>query len=69
MLIEDARWMLQTLKVHHISHTLRKGNGCADWLTKFVREQGKDIVLESNFPSPLLDIAHEDAIGIYHETR
>jgi len=50
--------------VFRISHIHREGNFCADWVTKWIRELGSDIVLADGFPFQLASLAQADADGI-----
>ena len=65
--LEDARWLLATMKVYNISHIYREGNGCADWVTKWSREPATEIVMLGGFPLELRRRAEADAPDICYE--
>ena len=60
VLLEDARLMVQSVKVHKISDTYHEGNRCAYFATKLVREKGSNVLICDGFPSPLYLIAQAD---------
>ena len=66
-LLEDARRLLQNMKVHDISHTYREGNHCTDQVMKWVRELNTNVTLRNGFPSMLQNYAQGDALGICYE--
>ena len=65
--IEDARWLLATLEVYNISHTCQEGNGCAEWVSKWIRERGTQFVMLGGFPLDLKRRVEANATGISYE--
>ena len=43
-----------------MSHIHKEENACGDWVTKWVRELGHDILVFENFPQTLVDLALTD---------
>ena len=46
---------------------LKQGNQCVNWVTKWIRECGHDVLLVTGFPSKLYSIAQADAFGASFE--
>ena len=67
VLLEDARLLVQSMRIQKISHTYREDNRRADCVTKLVRELDLNVLLQNKFPFPLYRITQADALGIYYE--
>ena len=67
ILLQDARWLLRHSVVKKISHVFRKGNNCANWVTKWVRQTHQSVELTENFPLELTNLRFADARGVRFE--
>jgi len=66
--VYNSRWLLATVEVYNVSHIYREGNGCADWVTKWIRECDTEIVMLGGFPLELRRGAEADASDICCES-
>lgn len=62
-LIEVSKQILSSFCSWKLLHILREGNQVADWLSKWVSDDGERIVSPSQIPPDLLPLLRKDADG------
>jgi len=59
VLIQDIKHLLHQINVT-VSHTLREGNQCADFMTKFGASSDIDLLLHESLPDGLINLFKSD---------
>lgn len=65
VLIQDIKELLEQVQAT-MSHTLREGNHCADFMAKLGAASNIDLVRRDSPPSELLPFLRNDAIGTFY---
>ena len=62
VLIQDIKYLLHQINVT-VSHTLREGNQCADFMTKLGASSNIDLLLHKSPPDGLINLLKSDDDG------